>query len=122
METKDTAVALLKEWKRLDNSWVDEDDYRDELGEPIEGAEAKIDAAWDRLDAEKASISRRLDEIAEAAGIILKDGYFMYSDINAHYDFGRFDVRFRISGGTLPAREQQAIQEWLLIKNEEKTA
>jgi len=45
METKDTAVALLKEWKRLDNSWVDEDNYRDELGEPIEDAEAKIDAA-----------------------------------------------------------------------------
>lgn len=119
METKDTAVALLKEWKRLDNSWVDEDDYRDELGEPIEGAEAKIDAAWDRLDAEKASISRRLDEIAEATGItIAHSGEFAYD-----WDKTKLvNTTPKTCCLDLPAREQQAIQEWLLIKNEEKTA
>ncbi len=119
METKDTAEALLKEWKRLDNSWVDEDDYRDDLGEPIEDAKAKIDAAWDYLDAEKASISRRLDEKAEAAGISIINGQFAYDPDKTEWrlesDGGRFFTN-------LPAREQQAIQEWLLIKNEEKTA
>ena len=111
METKDTAVALLKEWKRM----ADGNDFlKMQRSEPLLNAHNDFVVVQD--------ISRRLDEIVEAAGIILKDGYFMYSDINAHYDFGRFDVRFRISGGTLPAREQQAIQEWLLIKNEEKTA
>jgi len=119
METKDTAVALLKEWKRLDNSWVDEDNYRDELGEPIEDAEAKIDAAWDRLDAEKASISRRLDEMSGAWGITIESGRFTY-DYNK---VSEVSVRGRSTCFlNLPAREQQAIQEWLLIKNEEKTA
>jgi len=119
METKDTAVALLKEWKRLDNSWVDEDNYRDELGEPIEDAEAKIDAAWDRLDAEKASISRRLDEKAEYAGISIIGDKFAYESENVSTQ-GVHGIAYKFID--LPAREQQAIQEWLLIKNEEKTA
>ena len=115
METKDTAVALLKEWKQLK---IDIDMDRWTLDHPNHFSRKFVIENMEKAEV----ISRRLDEITEAAGIILKDGYFMYSDINAHYDFGRFDVRFRISGGTLPAREQQAIQEWLLIKNEEKTA
>jgi hypothetical protein len=114
METKDTAVALLKEWKSRKEDIEAIKFFGNLDGNDLRNVEF--------LENEMESLSRRLDEIAKAAGIILKDGYFMYSDINAHYDFGRFDVRFRISGGNLPAREQQAIQEWLLIKNEEKTA
>ena len=115
METKDTAVALLKEWKSAKDA---HSDVAILLQVGLESPDEFSNGLLNVIE----HISRRLDEIVEAAGIILKDGYFMYSDINAHYDFGRFDVRFRISGGTLPAREQQAIQEWLLIKNEEKTA
>jgi hypothetical protein len=105
METKDTAVALLKEWKQLDEE----------------------DKAWATLlpdgankhDDALASISRRLDEKAGAWGITIESGRFTY-DYNK---VSEVSVRGRSTCFlNLPAREQQAIQEWLLIKNEEKTA
>ena len=115
METKDTAVALLKEWERLKNTWVDEDDYRDDLGEPIEEAKAKIDAAWDHLDTEKASVSRRLDEMAEAAGICMIGDKFGYESEKVLWQaVDGIGYKFL----DISAREQQAIQEWLLIKSE----
>lgn len=73
-------------------------------------------------------VSRRLDEMAEAAGITIEAGveYAHDSFVYAHVFQGRamnleFSEPYK-KYGTLPAREQQAIQEWLLIKNEEKTA
>ena len=100
METKDTAVALLKEWKYLSDSIMGPHGLR-------------------YHEFELASISRRLDEKAEAAGISIINGQFAYDPDKTEWrlesDGGRFFTN-------LPAREQQAIQEWLLIKNEEKTA
>ena len=99
METKDTAVALLKEWKYLSDS--------------IMGPHGLT-----QHEVELTSISRRLDEMAEAWGISIgQDGLFWYKKMliclggKSHCLIGN---DFRV----IPAREQQAIQEWLLIKNE----
>lgn len=100
METKDTAVALLKEWKYLSDSIMGPHGLR-------------------YHEVELASISRRLDEISGASGISIINGQFAYDSES---------VWWQAVHGTgykfvnLPAREQQAIQEWLLIKNEEKPA
>ena len=112
METKDTAVALLKEWKQLKSN-IDMDKwtldhpnhfFRKFVIENIEKAEV---------------ISRRLDEMSGAWGITIESGRFTY-DYNK---VSEVSVRGRSTCFlNLPAREQQAIQEWLLIKNEEKTA
>lgn len=109
METKDSAVQLLKEWKQLSDS--------------IMGPHGLINHV-----VELARISRRLDEKAEAAGITIEAGveYAHDSFVYVRVFQGRamnleFSEPYK-KYGTLPAREQQAIQEWLLIKNEEKTA
>ena len=116
METKDSAVQLLKEWKRLD-----------EIVAPLfEATEEERDFETSlvigHFTSQMRPISRRLDEMAKAWGISLgQDGLFWYKEMlvclggKSHCLTGN-DFRF------IPAREQQAIQEWLLIKNEEKTA
>ena len=113
METKDTAVALLKEWKQLDEE----------------------DKAWATLlpdgankhDDALASISRRLDEKAEAAGITNNGGFFGARNVSR--GMGDFDGTFTILAPVcldlylpIETKELHAILEWLLIKNEEKTA
>ena len=108
METKDTAVALLKEWKRM----TDGNDFL-----KMQRSEPLLNAHNDFVVVQE--ISRRLDEKAEAAGISIINDQFAY-------DSDKTEWRLESDGGrfftNLPAREQQAIQEWLLIKNEEKTA
>jgi len=112
METKDTAVALLKEWKELKSN-IDMDKWT--LDHPNHFSRKFV---IENMEKEQV-ISRRLDEIAEAAGISIINGQFAYNSDKTEWrlesDGGRFFTN-------LPAREQQAIQEWLLIKNEEKTA
>ena len=96
METKDTAVALLKEWKHQEiasnpfSSWAWDPEYQKE-------------------------ISQRLDEMAGAAGIQLHvDGMVSFSK------FG--DKTDDMVCPRIYVKELHAILEWLLIKNEEKTA
>ena len=104
METKDTAVALLKEWK-----------YANRQRKGKGGGKNFHEIVEQLFD----DISRRLDEKAEAAGISIINGRFVQN-------YALLNVDHTPHGSTcwldLPAREQQAIQEWLLIKNEEKTA
>jgi hypothetical protein len=109
METKDTAVALLKEWK----SHIDMDKWT--LDHPNHFSRKFVIENMEKAEV----LSRRLDEITGAAGISIINGQFAY-------DSDKTEWRLESDGGrfftNLPAREQQAIQEWLLIKNEEKTA
>lgn len=102
METKDTAAALLKEWRHQEiasspfSSWAWDSEYQKEL-------------------------SQRLDEISGASGISIgENGGFKYK-LHGHILSPFFELK-DYYGEAIPAREQQAIQEWLLIKNEEKTA
>ena len=100
METKDTAVALLKEWK-----------HQEIASNPF--------SSWAWVPEYQKELSQRLDEISGASGISIINGRFVQN-------YALLNVDHTPHGSTcwldLPAREQQAIQEWLLIKNEEKTA
>ena len=119
METKDTAVALLKEWKKAKQ---DIDIHRASkvvYCKTVEEMQWKGILPMEKCEAILEDVSRRLDEIAEAWGITIESGRFTY-DYNK---VSEVSVRGRSTCFlNLPAREQQAIQEWLLIKNEEKTA
>ena len=112
METKDTAVALLKEWKQLK---IDIDMDRWTLDHPNHFSRKFVIENMEKAEV----ISRRLDEISGASGISIINGRFVQN-------YALLNVDHTPHGSTcwldLPAREQQAIQEWLLIKNEEKTA
>ena len=118
METKDSAVQLLKEWRYNSKMSLDERFFSKEDIEKIYSAAAS----------KTIELSRRLDEKAGAAGITIEAGveYAHDSFVYVRVFQGRamnleFSEPYK-KYGTLPAREQQAIQEWLLIKNEEKTA
>jgi len=112
METKDTAVALLKEWKQLKSN-IDMDKWT--LDHPNHFSRKFVIENMEKAEV----ISRRLDEMSGAWGITIESGRFTY-DYNK---VSEVSVRGRSTCFlNLPAREQQAIQEWLLIKNEEKTA
>ena len=112
METKDTAVALLKEWKSA------KDAHSDVAILLQVGLESPNEFSNGLLNVIE-HISRRLAEIAEATGItIAHSGEFAYD-----WDKTKLvNTTPKTCCLDLPAREQQAIQEWLLIKNEEKTA
>ena len=119
METKDTAVALLKEWKKAKN---DSDLHRHAksfFGKSLEELQWKNVTSQDMCETILEDVSRRLNEKAEAAGISIINGRFVQN-------YALLNVDHTPHGSTcwldLPAREQPAIQEWLLIKNEEKTA
>jgi len=110
METKDTAVALLKEWKQLKSN-IDMDKWT--LDHPNHFSRKFVIENMEKAEV----ISRRLDEMTGAAGISIEVGRFAYTNMIV-----AFNTTMEIHFLDLPAREQQAIQEWLLIKNEEKTA
>ena len=119
METKDTAVALLKEWKKAKQ---DIDIHRASkvvYCKTVEEMQWKGILPMEKCEAILEDVSRRLDEIAEATGItIAHSGEFAYD-----WDKTKLvNTTPKTCCLDLPAREQQAIQEWLLIKNEEKTA
>lgn len=90
-DTKETAVELLSEWKLLEDHVISV--RRDE-------------------------ISRRLDEMCEAAGISIIQGHFVYAKcVRGDAAFGGwFGAVIPENWARIPAREQQALQEWLLIK------
>ena len=112
METKDTAVALLKEWKSAKDA---HSDVAILLQVGLESPDEFSNGLLNVIE----HISRRLDEMSGAWGITIESGRFTY-DYNK---VSEVSVRGRSTCFlNLPAREQQAIQEWLLIKNEEKTA
>jgi len=107
METKDSAVHLLRLWKEAKNTYEVALLY-------FQGSEIPFVE-------EMREISRRLDEISGAAGISIgENGGFKYK-LHGHILSPFFELK-DYYGEAIPAREQQAIQEWLLIKNEEKTA
>jgi hypothetical protein len=112
METKDTAVALLKEWKQLKSN-IDMDKWT--LDHPNHFSRKFVIENIEKAEV----ISRRLDEKAEAVGITIIGDKFAYESENVSTQ-GVHGIAYKFID--LPAREQQAIQEWLLIKNEEKTA
>ncbi len=112
METKDSAVQLLKEWKSAKDA---HSDVAILLQVGLESPDEFSNGLLNVIE----HISRRLDEIAEATGItIAHSGEFAYD-----WDKTKLvNTTPKTCCLDLPAREQQAIQEWLLIKNEEKTA
>jgi len=95
--TTPTAADLLAEWKKQEHasnpfsSWAWDPEYQKQ-------------------------IAAELDQMCIDAGISIVDGLFMYSDIQANYHRGHSQTCFNISSGTIPAWEQQSLQEWLLIK------
>jgi hypothetical protein len=104
METqeKESAVLLLAEWKRITegNNFL-----------KMQRSELLLNAHNDFVVVRE--ISRRLDVLAENAGIYLIDGTFSYA-------VGKFTLKPgmpTVCISKTPAEEQQAIQEWLLIKN-----
>ena len=113
METKDTAVALLKEWKQLKSN-IDMDRWT--LDHPNHFSRKFVIENMEKVEV----ISRRLDEKAEASGISMIGDKFAYESENV-FTQGVHGIAYKFID-TVTAREQQAIQEWLLIKNEEKTA
>ena len=64
-------------------------------------------------------ISKKLDEMCEKAGIYLQEsGYFRYQKYDFDY-IGHGRDTFKMAClRDCSAREQQALQEWLLIKEE----
>jgi hypothetical protein len=101
METqeKESAVLLLAQCKKLKES--------DDVWESI------LPSAVRMNDEKVGDLSRRLDVLAENAGIYLIDGTFSYA-------VGKFTLKPGMPPVCIsktPADEQQAIQEWLLIKN-----
>ena len=120
METKDTAVALLKEWKQLK---IDIDMDRWTLDHPNHFSRKFVIENIEKAEV----ISRRLDEKAEAAGITNNGGFFGARNVSR--GLGDFKGTFTILAPVcldlylpIETKELHAILEWLLIKNEEKTA
>jgi hypothetical protein len=110
-DTKETAVELLKEWQKLK---MDIETDNRTLDNPTKFVVPNMEKADE--------ISRRLDEMCEAAGISIQVGveYTYGSFVYGHVFHGRamdleFSDPFR-KYRPIPAREQQALQEWLLIK------
>ena len=66
-------------------------------------------------------LSSELDRMAEAAGISIKDGRFWYNCSPKRGSIIEFRPGVIVGWGLqIPAAEQQAIQEWLLIKEQLK--
>lgn len=109
METQETttAVQLLAEWKRIN-------------GEGEDVAEFISTYGIESLFTYRAALKRRadsLDKIAEDAGISIIEGSFAYGSEKVHWDYKNGNgCKFL----NIPAEEQQAIQEWLLIKSKIK--
>ncbi len=99
-ETPTTAAELLAEWKILDYDLQTLDDGNTDLRQ---------------IRNRVAEIAARLDELCEKAGISINDGVFAYNSDTMSWALG-YGGGYRHIG--IPAREQQALQEWLLIKNE----
>ena len=127
METKDTAVALLKEWKKAKQ---DIDIHRASkvvYCKTVEEMQWKGILPMEKCEAILEDVSRRLDEKAEAAGITNNGGFFGARNVSR--GLGDFKGTFTILAPVcldlylpIETKELHAILEWLLIKNEEKTA
>jgi len=104
-DTKETAVELLSEWKSRKEDIEVIKFFGNLDGNDLRNIEF--------LEKETDGLSRRLDEMCEAAGISIVDNEFAYNSDKTEW-------RLLSDGGhlfiNLPAREQQALQEWLLIK------
>ena len=99
METKDTAVALLKEWKQLKSN-IDMDKWT--LDHPNHFSRKFVIENIEKAEV----ISRRLDEMSGAWGITIESGRFTY-DYNK---VSEVSVRGRSTCSfNLPALEQQAV-------------
>jgi len=104
-----TAAELLAEWKELL-------DYNHHLRNDREDRFASLKECKnsERMDV----VAARLDEMCEDAGISIIDGRFWYDDFDCEVEEedGTAVGLGKIAVCELPAREQQALQEWLLIK------
>ncbi len=103
-ETPTTAAELLAEWKTL-NALNETATTRSLFMAP-------------HLVSHMAAIAARLDELCEDAGIEIirmgaSQGYFFSYSRWTNLDSIKIQAK-----PYLVAREQQALQEWLLIKNE----
>ena len=112
METKETARELLVEVDTCKNSMAML------LGACLMQNEKAI-LERNAFVERRAIAVAKLDLKCKAAGISIINGRFVQN-------YALLNVDHTPHGSTcwldLPAREQQAIQEWILIKNEEKTA
>jgi len=117
--TKSPTADLIAEWKNKENVYVDEEDYRDEMGEPIENAAQLYADADAALDAHWIAISAELDRRADSAGIWIGDGLPTFTkfddyeipqpekDYLPHLESVTIDIQ--------PA-ELHALLGWLLLK------
>jgi hypothetical protein len=101
-ETPTTAAELLAEWKEMKDKIYLIDDL-------------------DEWKANVRTIAARLDGMCDDAGILLIDGAFVYhwQSLSISASGVRNGVQaYTVTTNCLDGREQQALQEWLLIKNE----
>ena len=120
METQqDTAVGLLKRWRELawflnNGGGITLPDWR-----IVPGATCGEDIAKAEIDA----MARRLDSMCREAGIGIYENQFVYKT-NEWWGNQpvKSDAEIMViaANGKLSASEQQAIQEWLLIKEQLK--
>ena len=108
---------LIAEWKNKENVYVDEEDYRDEMGEPIENAAQLYADADAALDAHWIAIAAELDSRLDKAGITMYENQFIYTKADAWTALDRVGEEYIALAADLPAKEQHDLETWLLIKN-----
>jgi hypothetical protein len=108
-ETPPTAAELLAEWKRHKiNAKLASDEEREKFG---------LIPILPQIEA----IAVQLDQVCEDAGVEIYEGQFVYNTTEVWKTDARSkenDFMAIAANGSISAREQQALQEWLLIKNE----
>jgi len=104
-----TAAELLAEWKRLQ---LIDPDYGH-----LPNGEAHLQNSID--DMLMTNIAAQLDKMCEDAGIMLIDGAFTYhwESLAISTNGVRKGIQaYTVTTNRLKAKEQQTLQEWLLIK------
>lgn len=108
-KTPTTAAELLRGYYELK---IESDAY-ETFGCADAMEQIEFDATMQKIDA----IAARLDEMCEDAGIYLQEsGYFRYLKYEFDYIGHGRDTYKMACLRDCSARDQQALQEWLLIK------
>ena len=111
--TTTPTADLIAEWGNKENVYVDEEDYRDEIGEPIENAAQLYADADAALDAHWIAIATELDRRCMDAGIAMIEGQFHYARkwFSVVLEDGEYLLR-----EVLCAEYSHQYRTWLLLK------
>ncbi len=116
--TTTPTADLIAEWKNKENVYVDEEDYRDEMGEPIENAAQLYADADAALDAHWIAIAAELDRRADELGLFIVGGCFVYAKcVNGDGPYRNwYGVVNPAEWVRITAKEQHDLEGWLLLK------